>query len=117
MEQGDNALSVSGWDEAVRRLDAVLPDRAILAEVVEFLRGATEAVPDGERYASEDKIYIEEKILVSNKRLSGGVALYVKFVLGPRFSQGEYMGVSHGGTLKVMYDSEGRWLDEFYTPR
>jgi len=37
-------------------------------------------------------------------------------VLNPTFQEGKYTGRSGSGTLKIMYDLEGRWLDEFYSP-
>ena len=116
MGQGNHSLIVDGWGETLGRLDAVLPDGRIVAEVIAFLREGTDAVPSGELYAFEEQIYIQEKILVSNKELKGGVALYAKFGLGPQFAQGRYTGISRGGTLKVMYSAEGNWVDEFYAP-
>jgi hypothetical protein len=109
-------LGVAEWDETVRRLNAVLPDAKLLAEVVSFLREGTAAVPDGERYASAEQIFIEERTVVCSTEPDRGVVLYAKFSLGPLFADGRYTGVSQGGKLKVMYSAEGEWLDEFYTP-
>ena len=109
-------LGVAEWDETVRRVNAVLPDTQLVAEVIAFLRQGTEAVPDGERYASEELIFIEERSVVCYTEPIRRVVLYAKFSLGPLFSEGRYTGVSQGGKLKVMYSAEGEWLDEFYTP-
>jgi hypothetical protein len=109
-------LSAGGWDETVRRLSAVLPDEKILAEVIDFLRSHGEAVPGGERYASAEQLYIQEKTVVCSKEQEGGIVLYATVFLGPRFSDGRFTGGSSGGRLKVMYDAEGSWLDEFHTP-
>jgi hypothetical protein len=119
MGQSDRAQeesSAGGWDATVRRLDSILPDGKLLEDVVAFLQKATDAVPGGEKYASPEQIYIQEKILVSSKELKDGVVLYATFCLGPSFSAGGFTGMSVGGVLKVMYDGEGTWLDEFYTP-
>ena len=109
-------LAEAEWDETVRRLNAVLPDSRLVAEVVAFLRQGTEAVPDGEQYATEELIFIEERTVVCPTEPNRGVVLYAKFSLGPLFAQDRYTGVSRGGKLKVMYSAEGEWLDEFYTP-
>lgn len=117
MGQGNGPrLGVAEWNETVQRLNAVLPDSRLVAEVIAFLRQGTEAVPDGALYASEDLIFIEERAVVCPTEPNRSVVLYAKLSLGPLFAQGRYTGLSRGGKLKVMYSAEGEWLDEFYTP-
>lgn len=116
MGQGhDPRLGVAEWNETVRRLNAVLPDARLLAEVIAFLSEGTEAVPDGEKYASEERIFIEERTIVCPADPDRHVVLYARFSLGPLFENGRYTGVSQGGKLRVMYSADGEWLDEFYT--
>jgi hypothetical protein len=118
MGQGHDArLGVAQWDETVQRLNAVLPDAKVLSEVIAFLEQGTEAVPHGERYASEKAIVIEERSVVFPADPDRDVVLYVRFALAPLFADGRYTGVSEGGRLRVMYSADGQWLDEFYTPR
>jgi hypothetical protein len=52
---------------------------------------------------------------VRNTEVQGGGYFLVKSVLNPTFQDGKYTGRSGSGTLKIMYDLEGRWLDEFYS--
>jgi hypothetical protein len=117
MGQGDRSrLGETEWDETIRRLNAVLPETRLIAEVISFLRAGTEAVLDGQRYASEELIFIEERTVVCAAEPGRPVVLYAKFSLGPLFADGRYTGVSEGGKLRVMYSAGGEWLDEYYTP-
>jgi hypothetical protein len=116
MGQGHDPLGAAEWDDTVQRLNAVLPDARIVAEVIAFLRRGTEAVPDGARYASEALIFIDERTVVCPAEPERHVVLYARFCLGPLFANGRYTGVSQGGKLRVMYSADGNWLDEFYTP-
>lgn len=117
MGQGDGSrLGLAGWEPTVERVKAVLPDATIVAEVIAFLQQGSEAVPDGNRYASPDLIVVEERSVVFHTEPTPRVVLYAKFSLGPLYAEGRNTGVSTGGTLKVMYDADGQWIDEFYTP-
>jgi hypothetical protein len=98
-------------------LDSHLSDEKVRRDVEEFfeavgrrleLDGGEVAFPPGTR------VHVEEKMLVRNPEVRGGGYFLVKSALNPTFQNGRYTGHAHSGTLKIMYDLEGLWLDEFY---
>ncbi|MCP3143636.1 hypothetical protein [Pyxidicoccus xibeiensis] len=106
------------WTHVMAELDAHLSDEKIGRDVETFFEevGRRLELDDGEvSFPPETLVHVEERMLVRNPEVRGGGYLLVKAVLKPLFEDGKYTGRSRLGTLKIMYDFEGRWLDEFYS--
>lgn len=106
------------WTQVMTELDAHLSDEKVRRDVMEFFKEVGHRLEfDGEEvvFPQETHVHVMEKMLVRNPEIRGGGYFLVKSVLNPTFEDGKYTGRSHSGTLKIMYDLEGRWLDEFYS--
>jgi hypothetical protein len=106
------------WTHVMTELDAHLSDEKIRRDVEEFFKAVGRRLElDGEEvvFPPETRVHVEEKMLVRAPAARDGGYFLVKSVLNPTFQDGKYTGRSHLGTLKIMYDLEGHWLDEFYS--
>jgi|GEM_PF-1567611 len=106
------------WTHVMTELDAHLSDEKVRRDVEEFFKAVGRRLElDGEEvvFPPETRVHVVEKMLVRNTEVQGGGYFLVKSVLNPTFQEGKYTGRSVSGTLKIMYDLEGRWLDEFYS--
>jgi hypothetical protein len=106
------------WTHVMTGLDAHLSDEKVRRDVEEFFKAVGRRLElDGEEvvFPPETRVHVVEKMLVRNTEVRGGRYFLVKSVLNPTFQDGKYTGRSGSGTLKIMYDLEGRWLDEFYS--
>lgn len=99
------------WTHVMAEIDAHLSDEKVRHDVEEFFREAGGRLElDGEEvvFPPETQAHVVEKMLVRNTEVRGGGYFLVKSVL-------KCVGHAGLGTLKIMYDLEGRWLDEFYS--
>ncbi|RKH73232.1 hypothetical protein [Corallococcus aberystwythensis] len=106
------------WTHVMAELDAHLSDDKVRRDVEAFLEsvGHRLELDDEEvRFPLGTQVHVEERMLVRNSQVRGGGLFMVKAVLDPILQDGKPTGGSRSGTLKIMYDLEGRWLDEFYS--
>jgi len=106
------------WTHVMAELDAHLSDEKIRRDVEEFFEAVGRRLDlDGEEvvFPSKTQVHVVEKMLVRNPEVRFGGYFLVKSALNPTLLDGKYTGRAHSGTLKIMYDLEGRWLDEFYS--
>ncbi len=106
------------WTYVMTGLDAHLSDEKVRCDVEEFFNAVGRRLDvDGEAvvFPPETRVHVVEKMLVRNPEVRGGGYFLVKSVLNPTFQDGKYTGRALSGTLKIMYDLEGGWLDEFYS--
>lgn len=103
-------------EELIAAFDRHLTDEHVRAAVQQYLTAIDyQTEYDGETivFARDVAIYILDKALVVDRR--DGSYLAARVVFDPTFSEGVYTGLSHGGTLKILFDLAGAYTDEVYS--
>src|SRR5262245_48182203 len=110
------------WTRTFTELDTYLSDEKVRRDVEKFLDAVGHRLEfDDEEivFPPGTRVHVEEKMLVRNPAVRGGGYFLVKSVLlapeDGKDSDGKDSGGDHLGRLKIMYDLEGRYQDDFYS--
>jgi len=102
-------------EELISALDRHLTDEHVLAAVQQYLTAIDHQTDyDGQTivFASDVNVHILDKTLVVDRR--DGSYLTARVAFDPVLRDGQYTGLSHGGTLKIMFNLAGEYTDEVY---
>lgn len=102
-------------EDLISALERQLTDAHVLAAVQQYLTAIDyQTEHDGELvvFAPDVEVQILDKRLVLDRR--DGAYLSARVAFDPVLRDGQYSGLSHGGTLKILFDLAGEYLDEVY---
>jgi hypothetical protein len=103
------------WARTLADIDAFLSDEKIRSDIAGFLRaGGYKLEVDEETivFPKDTHSVVDERVLVRNPSVKGGGYFLVKCVL---FSSPQADESRNLGRLKIMYDLEGVYRDDFYS--
>jgi hypothetical protein len=106
-------------DELISGLDAQLTDERVLEAVQEFLTAIGHRLQyDSETivFASDVKVHVVDKSLVIDRAKRNGAYMSARAVFDPLPAEhGNYSGLSRGGTLKIIFNLAGEYIDDVYS--
>lgn len=105
-------------EQLISGLDAHLTDEHVLAAVQEFLTAIEYQLEyDGETivFSPDMKIHILSKSLVLERGRRDDAYLTARAVFDPLDDDGKVSVISYGGTLKIIFNLAGEYIDEVYS--
>lgn len=95
-----------------------LPDARVLAAVDEFFAACDRQIRYDDQLvvlAPDVTVHIRDKALVVDRSKRGGAYFTARVVLDPILEDGRHTGLSRNGTLKIIFDLAGAYVDDVYS--